>query len=353
MTSLRRRTLLGGALAAAGVTGTVSAAPTAQAGHPRPGVDGLLDLFTATPVVALGEGVHHLQDTWDFLAVSMQHPRFHAVDAVVVEFGNARYQDMSDAYVSGEIVRRSDLQRAWRDTTQSPNSNGDFPALERVFSLARAINLYGGRPRPLRVLLPDPPIDWSSVAGPDDLFALLPQRNHSWAGVITREVLDAGRRCITVGGATHFYRGLPKTSDTVTTLLEQRRPGCVSVVHTHSATAAGRDATVEATVAGWPRPAIAPARRTAYGALPAVDIFAPGVYPPGLIESLTGKAVADLCDHVLYLGRRAELSSAVLDWQVYHEPTYWAELNRRKTLVGLPGDLEGLRHEGEPAMFPS
>lgn len=356
MPSLRRRTFLGGALAAtatAGVAGTVSAAPNTRTGQPRSGVDGLLNLFAATPVVALGEGVHHLQDTWDFLAVLMQHPRFAPVDAVVVEFGNSRHQNVADAYVSGEIVPRSDLRRIWRDTTQSPNANGDWPALERVFSLARAINLYGSRPRPLRVLLPDPPIDWSSVTGRDDLFALLMRRNHSWAGVITSEVLDAGQRCITVGGATHFYRGTSDKSDTVTELLEQHHPGSVSVVHTHAPVAAGRDVAVEATLAGWPRPAIAPARRSAYGALPASDIFGPGVHPPGFLERLAGKTVADLCDHILYLGKRSELGSAVLDWQVYYEPTYWAELNRRRTVIGHTGDLEGLRREGGPAMFPS
>ncbi|OLF10812.1 hypothetical protein BU204_30845 [Actinophytocola xanthii] len=341
------------ATAAAGTTGTASAAPTTRTGKPRSAVDGLLNLFAATPVVALDEGAHHLQDTWDFLAVVMQHPRFDAVDAVVVEFGNSRYQNVADAYVSGEIVRRSDLQPIWRDTTQSPNSNGDFPALERVFSLTRAINLYGGRTRPLRVLLPDPPIDWLSVTGSDDLFALLPQRNQTWSNVIIREVLDPGRRCIAVGGGTHFFRGLPNPSRTVTAMIEQRHPGSVSVVRTHSTVAEGREAAVEATVAGWPRPAIAPARRIAYGALPATDVFGPGSYPPGLIEGLADKTVADLCDHVLCLGRRTELTSAVLDWQVYYEPTYWAELNRRKTLVYPTSDLEDLRHEGEPTMFPN
>jgi hypothetical protein len=317
MSSLRRRTFLSGALAAtatAGVAGTVSAAP-----NTRSGVDGLLNLFAATPVVALGEGVHHLQDTWDFLAIVMQHPRFHSVDAVVVEFGNSRHQSVADAYVSGEIVRRSDLQRIWRDTTQSPNSNGDWPALERVFSLARAINLYGSRPRPLRVLLADPPIDWSTLSGRDDLSALLMRRNQSWADVITHEVLDAGRRCITVGGAAHFYRNTSAKADAVTELIEQHHPGVVSVVHTHATVAAGRDIAVEATLAGWPRPAIAPARHSAYGTLPATDIFGPGSYPPGFLERLAGKTVADLCDHILYLGKRAELASAVLDWQVYYE----------------------------------
>jgi hypothetical protein len=171
--------------------------------------------------------------------------------------------------------------------------------------------------------------------------------------VITSEVLDAGQRCITVGGAAHFYRKTSDRSNTVTELLDQHHPDSVSVVHTHAAVAAGRDVAVEATLAGWPRPAIAPARRSTYGTLPAPDIFGPGVYPPGFIESLADKTVADLCDHILYLGKRAELGSAVLDWQVYYEPTYWAELNRRRTLVGFPGNLDGLRREGVPAIFPS
>lgn len=352
MTSIRRRSLLGGALAATvtvPLAGTANARPAAR----KPGVDGVLSLFASTPVVAIGEGAHHLQDTWDFLAVLMRHPGFRAVDAVVVELGNSRYQAVADAYVSGELVRQSDLRRIWRDTTQSPNATGDFPALARVFSLARAINQYGDRPRPLRVLLPDPPIDWSSVTGQDDLFALIMRRDQNWADVITREVLDAGRRCVTIGGDGHFYRALPVVPDTVTELVERRHPGSVSVVHTHSTVATGREAAVEATVAGWPRPTVAAARRTAYGALPATDLFVPGQYPPGFLDGLAGKTVADLCDHVLYLGRRAELAAAVLDWEVYYEPGYWAELNRRKALIGLPGDLENLRREGDPAMFPA
>jgi hypothetical protein len=71
--------------------------------------------------------------------------------------------------------------------------------------------------------------------------------------------------------------------------------------------------------------------------------------PGGVPADLT---VADVADHVLFLGRRRELAAAVPEWEVFYEPTYWAELNRRKELTGYPGDLSTLRQEADPAMFP-
>jgi hypothetical protein len=331
MTSIPRRTLLGGALA-----GLAAPAPHLSPG-PRPGVAGLLNLFQATPVVALGEGVHGLQECWDFLAVTMFRPGF---DAVVIELGNSRYQDVADDYVSGGVVQKSHLQRIWRDTTQSPMNTGDIPVLFRLLSLARALNLLASRP--LRVLLADPPIDWTQVQNPADRDRFLSRRDESWAGVILREVLDRGLRCVTVGGESHFFRNLPRPS--VSDLVEREHPGTVSVVHTH---AMATTADVERCVAGWRRPTIAPTHHTAYGRLPAAAI---GGLPPGVDPGLT---VADLADHVLFLGHRRDLTNAVPDWEVMYEPEYWAELNRRKEVTGSPGDLEALRHEAEPAMFPA
>jgi hypothetical protein len=323
MTSIQRRTLLGGALAGLAV----------------PALDraGLGALCKATPVVALSEGVHDLQECWDFLAVAMFQPGF---DAIVVELGNSRYQSIADDYVDGGVVRKSHLQRVWRDTTQSPLATGDVPVLFRLLSLARAINLCTSRS--LRVLLADPPIDWSRIQSRADLDPFMLQRNESWAGVIVREVLARGWRCVTIGGGAHFYRGL---GDNVPALVERDHPGTVSVVHTHSV---ATTAAVERCVTGWPTPSIVATRHSAYGRLPATAVLA-GL-PPG--QDVTGLTVADLADHVLFLGRRRDLTRAVPDWEVFYEPAYWAELNRRKEVTGFPGDLSVLRQEPDPAMFP-
>lgn len=330
MTSIPRRTLLGGALAGLAV------APHVRPGT-APGLAGFLSLFGTTPVVALDEGAHHLQDTWDFLAAAMFRPGF---DAVVIELGNSRYQDVADDYVRGGLVRRSHLQRIWRDTTQSPVATGDVSVLFRVLGLARALNLFAGRS--LRVLLADPPIDWSQVTTRDDHDRFLTVRDESWAGVITSQVLARGLRCVTVGGGLHFFRNLPFPGNVVA-LVEQEHPGTVSVVHTHGM---ATTAAVERCVAGWPRPSIVPTRGTAYGRLPAAVVLGELPGPP------VDRTVADLADHVLFLGHRAELAAAVPEWEVFFEPTYWAELNRRKEVTGAPVDLTALRVEAEPAMFP-
>lgn len=358
MTSIRRRAVLGGTLAAALASSSVAKAATTPPG-PLPGVDGLLALFARTPVVALNEGVHHLQESWDFLAAAMFHPGFRAVDAIVIEIGNSRYQDIADDFVTGKIVRKSELRKIWRDTTQCPFDTGDAPVFFRVLGLARAINLFTSRKRPLRVLLPDPPIDWSQVDEPADRDQFLMQRNTTWADVITREVLDKGSRCVTIGGGPHFFRNLPllgqappgtPVSANVVELIEQGHPRSVSVVHTHSLVPTGRTEDVERHLDGWARPSIADTRRVGYGRLPAADIL--GDLPPDVAEKVAGLTVADLADQVLFVGRRRELTSSVLDWEVYYEPAYWAELNHRKEVTGFPLDIEPLRHEGEPAMFP-
>jgi hypothetical protein len=362
MTATRRRALLGGALAAAAAAGlgpaqSADAQPNNEQlgwrdGRPRPGVEALLALSAATPVVALSEGTHHLQDCWDFLAAVMLHPGFGKVDAIAIELGNSRYQDIADDYVTGGIVRRSHLHQIWRDTTQSPLDTGDVPVVFRVLGLARAINLFTPRGRPLRVLLADPPVDWTQVRTADDLFGLMSQRNVNWANVIVNEVLAQGRRCVTIGGQAHFFRNVSADKSGVPERIEQRYPGAVSVVHTHALVAEGKAAQIEQHVAGRARPSIAAAQHTAYGRVPAADLFGPGQYPPGFLERLAGLTVADLADHVLFLGTRRVLTASVPDWEIFHEPALWAELTRRKTVIGFPGDLDLLRHEADPAMFP-
>lgn len=359
--TVHRRALLGGTLAVAAAAGLAGTSAAERDSRPRPGVAGLLNLLTATPVVALNEGVHHLQDTWDFLTAAMFHPGFRDVDAIVIELGNSRHQNLADDYVTGGLVRKSELHRVWRDTTQSPAATGDVPVIFRLLSLARTINLFTTRGRPLRVLLADPPIDWTQIHGPADLGRFMSQRDVSWAEVITNEVLAKGRRCVTIGGGLHFFRNLPflgfsppgtppPDNPSVSELIEERHPGTVSVVHTHALVADSAIAEVERQVAGWARPSIAATRHTSYGRLPAATIL--GNLPPEIAQRLAGLTVADLADQVLYVGRRRELASAGADWEMFFEPTYWAELTRRKTVSGYLGDLDQLRHETDPAMFP-
>ena len=289
----RRRLLAGAVVATAAATGAAAVASSRDGarggtrggtmagdrapadGRPRPGLAGLLELCATSRVVALTEGMHGSQDVYDLLAVAMLQPAFSIVDSIVVEWGNSLHQGVTDDYVNGALVSMSRLQRIWRDTTQSPMNPLEHPTNFRLLSLARAANLFGARPRPLRVLLADPPIDWAGINDRTDYerFAGDHSRTDSWARVILDEVLAKGERCITIGGGFHLLRrgyelaglDLPNVTDQVA----RRAPSGVSVIHTHASTMVGER--IEEHLSGWPRPSIAEAAHTSMGAVPAVD----------------------------------------------------------------------------------
>ena len=59
----------------------------------------------------------------EFLTSLIRHPRFAGtVNDIVVEFGNALYQDIADRYVAGEAVGRDQLKQIWENTTVATGS---------------------------------------------------------------------------------------------------------------------------------------------------------------------------------------------------------------------------------------
>ena len=139
------------------------------------------------------------------------------VDDIVVEFGNARYQGLVDAYVSGADVTEAEVSRAWLETTQGAVwSDPDYAAF---FRAVREHNLRSPANR-LRVVLGDPPLPRAGPRPGEEDFWIL-QRDAHLAYLIQREVLSRGRRALVVAGAGHVLRhasGVP----TLTNLLEGR-----------------------------------------------------------------------------------------------------------------------------------
>jgi hypothetical protein len=98
------------------------------------------------------------------------------VNDVVVEWGNARYQDVIDRFVRGEEVADTSLRQVWRNTT-TPTTLWDLPIREDFFRSVRSVNGSLPRERQIRVLLGDPPIDWNQVRGRDDYAKWLELRD--------------------------------------------------------------------------------------------------------------------------------------------------------------------------------
>jgi len=169
-------------------------------------ITALIDAFRTHNIVALGEGSHGNHQAHGFRTAMLRDPRFaDAVQDIVVEFGNSRYQELMDRFVNGAEVAYESLRRVWMDTTQ-PDAIWDSPIYEEFFRAVRAVNAALPREKRLRVLLGDPSIDWDAVKTREDLDRFATRRDEHAAEVIGGETLARGRRALVIYGDQHFTR---------------------------------------------------------------------------------------------------------------------------------------------------
>ena len=193
---------LAAGLGAAGLAACASSNRPGQSGSRL--ADAVLAAFGTHRLVALGEA-HSSQEHHDLLQTLISDPRLPGVvNDIVVEFGNARYQDLIDRFIlDGEPVNDADLRLVWRNTTQSPGNTWDSPVYEQFFRRVRAVNWTLPASERIRILLGDPPFDWSKVthasqipSGQGDSYAAL---------MIGQQVLAKGRRMLLCYGSFHLF----------------------------------------------------------------------------------------------------------------------------------------------------
>jgi hypothetical protein len=179
--------------------------------------DAVLEALVTHRLVGLGES-HGLQNHHDVLAALLTDSRVpEVVDDIVVEFGNARYQKTIDRFIAGQPVDNVDLRPVWRNTTQSPAGTWDQPVYEQFYRTVRAMNWTLPSKR-MRVLLGDPPIDWSKITNPRELQVFLRQRDTHAASVVQQQVLNKGRRALLCYGGEHLMHSTPDLAS----IVEQR-----------------------------------------------------------------------------------------------------------------------------------
>jgi hypothetical protein len=167
-------------------------------------VQGILKLFETYRIVMFGE-IHECRQEYDLLRKLVSAPGFgERVNDIVMEFGNGRYQDVVDRYIAGENIPIEQVRGAWRDTVGSVGPVS--PVYGEFYGAVRAVNLKLPRERRIRVLLGDPPIDWSRVRSLEDIAYYLPFRDQFYASVVRYEVLAKGRRALLIMGGLHFRR---------------------------------------------------------------------------------------------------------------------------------------------------
>ena len=187
-----------------------------------PAVDYLADSFGRFRLVAFSEPRHGAGGTREFLSSLVRHPRFAGtVNDIVVEFGNARYQNIADRYVGGEPVARDELKQIWENTT-IVTGVWTAPMYEGLLSEIRALNATVPPDSRVRVVLGDPPIDWSEVQGPAD-EDMNDWRDAHFAWVIEEQVMKKGHRALVWIGGAHISRQV-RFPNSLIHLLDRRFP---------------------------------------------------------------------------------------------------------------------------------
>jgi hypothetical protein len=323
-----------------------------------------LDRF---PLVALGER-HLLQEMHDFLTALLHNPALPGkVTDIVLEFGNALYQDLADRFIMGnQPVARADLTQLWRFTIGG-NVLWDAPVYEQFFHTVRAVNWMLPPTRRIRVLLGDPPFDHRiarSMADNDYVLSMINARDAHYASVVEQEVLSKGRRALLIAGSNHLLRGLHGNEGAqgpnAASRLVQRDPNALYVIDLLVLPPGPQQDPLlrraQVAVAGWPRPTVAPLAGTWLGAT--TQSVEPWINSGAYLAS-TPAAVryGAQADAILYLGPGKVLTASQADPTLYQSGAYRAELQRLSRLytqAGVPTDYvaDGLAHaQAGPSWF--
>ena len=310
-------------LAAQYSTGSQSSAAAADAPRPENAVTAIRSALQKYSLVGLGE-LHRNPQQHDFIHSLLNDRGFlSAATDIVVEFGNAKYQAVVDDYVSGSQVSSRELRNVWRETVNI--LVWDSPVYEQFFVEVRKVNQELSRARQMRVLLGDPPIDWTSIQHSKDWETIARERDAHAADVIEREVLARNRRALLIFGVGHLVRRShlftrhPDPRGNLAEILEKRQRHRVFLIWPHHSGWAMDG--LEPRFSSWPVPSVSQLKGTWLGAASAT----PEGHSPRL---------ADLADAFLWLGPAATLNQLPPSDELYRDPAYLSELLRRDAIQG-------------------
>ncbi len=299
------------------------------------------------PLLAIGE-VHNSRLQYALLTDLIRAPRIRAlIDDVVVEFGNAFYQDRLDGFLLDlEDVPAAKLAQVWRDHSESPTGPFESPIYRDFVYSVRAVNEGLARSERIRIVAADPPVNWDVIRTSAD-FRALPARSQYMGERVVSEVLQKNRRAILIVGGAHLSRRAVspisgRSMVNVTSVVEQARPGSVYVL-SGVAGFGPRDAEVLPRMADIPLGSVIPLRGHFLGDLPGPSVVGPASptaarRPTAPASSVTRK---DLFDAYLWVGTPEMVPLVTASPQQWADDARWAELNRRSVIrFGVPLDPE-------------
>ncbi len=294
-------------------------------------------------LIAIGENHGH-RELYRELEKTLRDPRVQErVNDIVVEFGNALYQEVLDRYVSGNDINLEEVRPVWRNTIVSPSAVWDSPVYEKFFISIRAINRELAPEKRYRILAGDPPVDWSLVTVREDLQPHF-RRSQHFVDVVRTEVIHRGRRAILLAGGAHLTRcnmirrnkhGIPVAEVSMVSRLALHYPGAPYVIRS-----LGRFESINhARMAAVPAGQVISLPGTWLAELPANQVSRMRNFD-GTPFVLYGDAtLGTMADAIIYWGSPEENTFPEPPHSIYLDDQWWAELNRRSQIArGQPLD---------------
>ena len=308
---------------------------------PEPAIPAILKAFETFDVVGM-PAAHGQKDIDDFILSLIRDPRFPtAVNDIVVECGNVRYQPILDRYIAGENVPFTEVQHVWRDTTvqQMCGASGFY---EQLYPLVRSLNQRLPATSHLRIVAADPPIDWSKIHTYEDLTPFF-DRDGSIASVMEREVLSKHRKALMLFGVFHLLHGGGPGQGDAVTRYERHYPGRTFVISEFFNYGTGDEPLGDVNAPGGVWPSLLRAKNSRLGSL-GLDSFISSPITTdqdcNVIDAFAGsssRTVADQIDAFIYLGPQKSQLAEPLPADIALDRVYRSEWLRRMKLVGLPG----------------
>ena len=309
---------------------------------PMPALSAILAAFDKYEVVGMSAG-HGLKDLDDFIFMLLRDRTFpDKVNDIVVECGNSRYQSVLDRYIAGESVAFGEVQKVWRNTTETMCGTSAF--YEQLFPLVRAINQHLDPKKRLRVLAADSPIDWDQLSSaniadaPGEYF----ERDHSIASVMEKEVLSKHRKALMLFGVFHLMHGPPNDNVAVAS-YEKDYPNVTFVVCELTFFRADTHGSSGNPFSAWPVPSLALAKGTWLGALDISHFFPAPIWfdkDCNVVNEFHKEdlqtPMAKLVDAFLYLGPPELAVEEPMPADIALDNNYMKELHRRDALIGDP-----------------
>lgn len=169
----------------------------------QPANSAIMRAFATHQVVGLGD--YHWNDAFIFQAIELiRDPEFaKEVQHVVVEFGNAKHQELLNQYLRGEDVPDYELQQVVRDSIYfmawTPEVYLSF------FKAVREQNKTLPLEQQIIVHLAEAPFDWTTVKS-EKTWKKAAKSKTDYFYKVTEEILNKGDKALLIFGAFHLVQ---------------------------------------------------------------------------------------------------------------------------------------------------